>query len=984
MGSFGKHNRETIEALQKENTLLKKQLEQLKSHGFPETVFPNNPEHFISRSPQTALLTKAISKASNAMVISNEKGLIEYANKAFETLTGYSVQEAIGKNPRDLVKSGLHTEEFYQDLWDTITQDKVWKGVIINKRKDGTPYHEKLTITPFTEPSAGKRYYIAVKEDISEKVRLEKELEESEQRFKTLMDDVSEIAVQGYKPDGRVFFWNKASEKLYGYTRSEAMGQNILDLIIPENMKPEAKRQFREIRKGRRHFDPREYELRRKDEEPVHVYSTHTVLTHANNEKELFCIDIDITQRNEAKRQIEKQAKESQIIADLGRALLGSNSAEKVFSLMGESLEKALPQTIIVVTKFLPDGKNLRIFQILGMENSLLTKALKLLNLDISQKTFPRIRDDFYEPKRLNKLDNGFEKLLTTEYPGFLVRRLQKILAIQDVFTINISTRNQSFGNIAIMTQSPDYQPNKQLVETIVYQGAITLLQTSAFQSLTKSEEKYRLIFEKSPVGVLHFNTSGIITHCNQQFVNIVGSSKEKLIGLNMLQLPDHNVVNVVKKVLQGETASWDGQYQSVTADKSTPVRLLFAPVISKDVVEGGTGLVEDRSSQLQKEKLENEIAVALESARFKQSFLASMSHEIRTPLTGIIGIIDILEKADLPDTERELLSIMKNSSENLKEIINQVLDFSKIEAGKIKLKPRNFDLNHILETTKNLFYDSSGKNIVFQIRKDPKIPRVIFADESRITQIINNLLFNAVKFTTEGKITLHSNLIEQSSDRPDVKIKIEVEDTGKGIPLEKQKMLFKPFVQVDEKSFSHTEGTGLGLSICKELTTLMGGQIGVNSQPGKGSTFWFTFVARRAQYELVSQQTERKHPSQPKSLNILLAEDKVVNQKVITLMLKSQGHNVVVANNGHMALSLYKENNFDLILMDIQMPLMDGVTATNILKANHSDLPPIVGLSANALEGDREKFMAMGMDEYITKPVKRDDFNELTIKLFG
>lgn len=505
-------------------------------------------------------------------------------------------------------------------------------------------------------------------------------------------------------------------------------------------------------------------------------------------------------------------------------------------------------------------------------------------------------------------------------------------------------------------------------------------------QKLRESEEKYRLIFEKSPLGVLHFDNQGVITECNSPFVNIIGSSRQKLVGLNMMKLPDQNIVQCIQTVISGKPATYEGMYESVTATKTTPVRLLFAPIInSEGTVEGGIGLVEDRSSFMQKEEFKKQVEVAREAARFKQNFLANMSHEIRTPLTGIMGMMEIFQQTPLNEQQQEYLNILRSSGENLREIINQVLDFSKIEAGKVRLNPSVFEFKAIMEDAQKLYAGICKPNVKMNIQLDPQIPDFIEADKNRISQVVNNLISNAVKFTHKGRINLRASLQSVLTDTRELIIKMEVQDTGIGIPAQLQEKLFTPFSQIDERDTRIYEGTGLGLSISKELVNLHGGEMGIHSKPQQGSTFWFTFLAKQSddQPEILK---EPKHPSShrgKKKLRILFAEDKVVNQKVVQIMLLSMGHEVVLARNGQQALDLFNPTNFDLILMDIQMPVMDGITATQKLKEKYQDLPPIVGLSANAFEGDREKYMKMGMDEYLTKPVKREDFIHIMEKLF-
>jgi PAS domain S-box-containing protein len=505
-----------------------------------------------------------------------------------------------------------------------------------------------------------------------------------------------------------------------------------------------------------------------------------------------------------------------------------------------------------------------------------------------------------------------------------------------------------------------------------------------AEEELKKSEEKYRLIFEKSPLGVLHFDNKGHITDCNDHFVRILGSTRENLIGMNLLKLKDYRIVEVIKKVISGHSTSFEGVFQSEISQKNTPIKLLLSPVLGANgMVEAGVGIMEDITAQIEKEEYQKQVVIANESVKFKQNFLANMSHEIRTPLTGLMGMIEILDQTALNTTQQEYVNILKTSGENLKEIINQVLDFSKIEAGKMLLKPHIFEFTSLLDNAAKLFSSLCDKEVSFETSYANEIPRYILADRNRVTQVINNLISNAIKFTEKGKISLRATL--ESIEGAELTIKIEINDTGRGISDEKQKSLFIPFAEIHENDVRIYEGSGLGLSICKELTLLMGGRIGVASREGYGSKFWFTFKAQRAE---PGQSTEKifnaRHIPPEKKLRILLAEDKVINQRVIKLILTSMGHSVTVASNGREVIEIFKPGLFDLILMDIQMPVMDGITATKKLKEHNAVLPPIVGLSANAFEGDREKYMAQGMDEYLTKPIVGNDFKRMVLRMFG
>jgi PAS domain S-box-containing protein len=396
------------------------------------------------------------------------------------------------------------------------------------------------------------------------------------------------------------------------------------------------------------------------------------------------------------------------------------------------------------------------------------------------------------------------------------------------------------------------------------------------------------------------------------------------------------------------------------------------------------SGTMQDISDKKLREDLEKEIEVANKTLQFKQNFLASMSHEMRTPLTGIIGITEVLAKTPLNTMQDEYVNILKNASESLKDIIDQVLDYSNIETGKLRLFLKPFLISSLAEEATKLFNNICKKPIKFETYLSEVLPEMIKADQSRLIQVVNNLIVNAVKYSEEGKIKL-AVLRDRVIDNNNLMIRVELSDTGIGIKPEKQKIIFSPFADVDQINTSYYEGTGLGLAISREIIEMHGGKIGVLSKPRKGTTFWFTFKAKIHAGESCNgydANGQLKHPDY--TLKILFVEDKPITQKVVKLQLNDMGHEVTIASNGKEAIEKFIPGLFDIVLMDIQMPVMDGLSATKELKNKYSGMCPVVGLSANVFEGDREKYMGMGFDEYITKPMQREQFIKVILKLFG
>jgi PAS domain S-box-containing protein len=531
-------------------------------------------------------------------------------------------------------------------------------------------------------------------------------------------------------------------------------------------------------------------------------------------------------------------------------------------------------------------------------------------------------------------------------------------------------------GNVLRRIHIPVYENNKFLGSLYQYQDVT--IEKQRTDALRQSEDKYRGIIENMELGLLEVDNHDIITKPYPRFCDMLGYQASELIGRNARAMLLPEVYHpILEEQAQDRKKGNAGVYEVPLLRKNGDLvwtLISGAPVF--DILGNVTGSIGIHYDVSKQKKLNSELElskkIAEEAQEAEKQFLANMSHEIRTPLNAIIGMTHLLSDTSINTEQAEYLEILKNSAEMLRSLISDILDLSKIRAGKMEPKNRVFELRPLLDTlVRSIQFRMGDKPIHISSIVNPNIKNHLLGDELWLNQILLNLLSNAEKFTSQGNILLKVDLLSKPNENP-ATLQFVVSDTGIGIPKDKHDFIFQTFRQVDGDTSRRFGGTGLGLAITKNLVDLQKGTITVKSNPGTGSQFIVTL-----KYEIpeVKSQSTPASSSLPKmSLGnklILVVEDNYMNRRYIGTLLQKWGATFHLAVNGHEAIVKAKECKYDAILMDIQMPEIDGYEAalsirTSSVKNQHT---PIIALSADTKIGNKEKLQARGIAEYISKP---------------
>ncbi len=854
-----------------------------------------------------------------------------------------------------------------------------------------------------------------VKEDLDnifeERARAEQNLRQSEEKYRTILENIEDAY---YEVDfkGRVVFFNKVFSNLLGYSVEELTEMSYTRFVAKESL-ADIKAAFNL------------------------VYATHRPekefgceLIHKNGNR-LYC-EVSISLKKDFHNQItgfmgllrdktEKKALEDELA-------LHRNNLEKMVEKRTSQLKKANSDLKIEANERKHAEKiNAALFEISNAVTTTLSldelyvsihkslnEIMKLPNLYIG--IYYEKKDMVHLPYYVDEYDDGITEIkniskaksLSSEVilarkpliltKEMLAQRKEKATIVGTAplvwLGVPLLIQDRVIGLITAQSYSdPDYFKKRDLdiLIAVSSQIAIAIERKQALDDLKIREEKYRRLIETTAAGYWQIGTDGLTTDVNQAVCKMIGYDRDELLGRPLFEFVDQDSIKTLQEQIAKMTTTHYRNYELTFVRRNK--EKLYANVDSTSIYnennefQGSFGIITDITPRVRAEEALSKARDQAEQAtRAKSEFLANMSHEIRTPINGVIGMAELMMDSDLDDQQRNYLKTISNEADALLGIINSVLDFSKIEAGKMELEEIPFNLYHTFENFASaLAIRAEKKGLELVSYLAPDIPALVTGDPGRLRQILMNLVGNALKFTHEGEIFIKGEKLNQDQGR--IFLKFSVKDTGIGIPKEKQEKIFESFSQADGSTTREYGGTGLGTTISKQLVELMGGEIGIESEPGKGSTFWFTVGFGLRQDKDLKES--KALAVDLKDLNILIVDDNQTNRYIFTKYLEFFGCFSVCAQNGEQALEILEKTNplkkIDLILMDFQMPGMDGFGVARAIRKNKDLNPvPIVILSSMGKSGDSLMCREIGIQGYLSKPVRRDELKMIIGSVLG
>ncbi len=869
----------------------------------------------------------AIDQAS-IVSITDGDGNITYVNDNFCKISGYSKEELLGQNHR-LVNSNHHSKEFFKLMWSQLKDGIKWSGEICNRAKDGSLYWVKTTITPIRDQNGEINEMISIREDITSMKNMESLFAEKSKTLGFVLDS-EHTGIFQYIFDEDKLKYEDNLLTLLGIEES-VLGQsldNLLNLFPKKDRVILGKRIRSHVDLNNEYFEyMTNYRLSKNDIRKIRIYGKIVSRDRNGNPSVLVGLVKDLTEQYK----LEGLLLRTQKVAKIGSWEIDVESGSMIWS----------PST----------------YMIYGYEPYSFTPTVDWY---YEQNVDP----DYHEQLRSlhEKAIQDGEKSYQIELPVFKANG--KRIWVRHII------HTEKVANEVYKIYGTTQDINDQKVLEL---------------DLQKSMKKVDMALETAGFGIGEINYS-------KRSINIDDYLKN-LLGLDYLSR-EVTYKDVKRAMIVEDFYEVNRLYAEAIAKKETVVNAQFRVVKdngaicfiqSRGIIDYASdgrvitllGLFWDITQDKEFENILIETKNKAEQATsMKSSFLASMSHEIRTPMNGVLGMLELLQDTNLSDEQKKLVETMRVCGNNLVTVVNDVLDLSKIEAGKLTFEKRKFDLRTKVTQAFNLFKaNADKKGVEFNLHIDEKLPRYVETDEVRLNQVISNLLSNALKFTEEGSVDLmvyfgQPSLGDTKLEYGEGTINFIIRDTGIGISEDQIDKLFVSFTQIDASITRRFGGTGLGLAISKSLVERMGGEIKVKSVVGKGTTFKFNILCAYSN-TLEEERVSIAEYHYRRDIRVLVAEDNPINQNLVRAFMNKLGLKIDIADNGLMAFNMATDHEYDIIFMDLQMPEMDGIKATEkILKSRSIEKKPvIVAMTANVFEEDRNRCFSVGMSDFIPKP---------------
>lgn len=876
------------------------------------------------------VLSKVAAEYAHGIIITNAEGEIEWVNSSFIKSTGYTLEEIIGKKPGSFLQGPDTDPETVAYMRERLEKGEPFVVEILNYTKTKKPLWIRLQCQAIRNDAGEIIKYFAVEEDISQYKKNIDLLKEFENKMRLALEKVGDYVWEHNFRTGKTRFSKKENHFL-GITIDENtdIDKEWWEHIHPDD-RPMLEAGDKRCRNGE--VSDHAYEYRMIDNKgEIHWVLDRGVVIE-KDEKGLPLLMLgthtDISKRKKTEHELEIQRRFYEDILNNVPADIAVFDKEHRY--------------LFVNPRGIKD-KNLRDWIIGKKDEDYLRlrqkplDSLKHCNLYFNKVIETREQITWEE---INTLPDGAQT--------YILRHLYPVL---------------------------DQQNEIKLV--IGYGVDITDRKKSEL-AVKENEERYRSIIANMNLGLLEIDKEGNVIFANKSIIEMVGIDPDKAIGINVTSfLPEESLAllqNQGKDKLNRKNIAFELKVN--VKNECRWWLISSAPRFNESGEFTGTIVIcLDINEQKQ---MEAELRAAHEKAeqlaKAKQNFLANMSHEIRTPMNAILGMSNQLAKTQLDETQQFYLKTINSAAENLLVIINDILDLSKIEAGKFRLEEIGFEPQVVFSNTIKMFLHKAEEKGIQLTHSycDEKVAKVLIGDPVRLQQVLLNLVSNAVKFTDSGFVDIRCEVIEDMLDEQ--KIKITVADTGKGMDKSFLDQLFDKFTQEYDTANRKHQGSGLGMSITKELVELMGGKINVYSEKRKGTTVILEIPFKKGTFEHLPQEEVDVFANDfLKNKKILVADDNEMNRLIASIILEYYGATIVEAVNGDEAIKQTMEHQPDIILMDIQMPILNGYEATTQIRANHFE-NPIIAVTANAIKGEQEKCITAGMNDYISKPFKEEE----------